>query len=274
MTKKPYPKARKRFGQNFLQDQSVIDDIIATIAPQKGQHIVEIGPGRAALTLPLAENSDQLDVIELDRDLVPLLQIQLSKFQNLTIHQADALSFDYQQLVTDQERLRIVGNLPYNITTPLLFYLLAQSDCIEDMCFMLQREVVERICAQPGSKQYGRLSIMMQYQCQTELVFLVPPEAFDPIPKVESAILYLKPFLAEDYLGGNVDIGALGKIVTQAFSQRRKTIANTLKRMVTPELITHVGITLEQRPETISVVQYVALTRAWLDSLQAEKVII
>ncbi len=267
MSKRPYPKARKRFGQNFLQDQSVIDDIIAAIAPQRGQHIVEIGPGRAALTAPLLQNSDQLDVIELDRDLVPLLQMQFSAYNNLTIHQADALSFDYRALVNEQEKLRIVGNLPYNITTPLLFHLLAQSDCIEDMCFMLQREVVERICAQPGTKQYGRLSIMVQYQCQAELVFLVPAEAFYPVPKVESAILYLNPYPESGYISGNVDVEALGKIVTQAFSQRRKTIANTLKRIVSPELIVEAGINLEQRPETISITQYVALTRLWLASL-------
>ena len=267
MKNKRYPKARKRFGQNFLHDQSVIDDIIAAIDPQRGEHIVEIGPGRAALTIPLAEKSDQLDVIELDRDLVPLLQIQFSAHENLTIHQADALRFDYRTLVKKQEKLRVVGNLPYNITTPLLFHLLAQSDCIEDMCFMLQREVVERICAQPGNKQYGRLSIMVQYQCQAELVFLVPAEAFDPIPKVESAILYLKPYSQDACVGGNIDIKALGRIVTQAFSQRRKTIANTLKIIVSSELILQAGITLEQRPETISTVQYVALTRLWLDSL-------
>ncbi len=265
MTTKQYPKARKRFGQNFLHDQSIIDDIVAVIAPKKGQHLVEIGPGRAALTRPLAENSDQLDVIELDRDLVSLLQVNMSTYQHLTIHQADALNFDYRTLITQQEQLRVVGNLPYNITTPLLFHLLGQSDCIEDMCFMLQREVVERICAQPGSKQYGRLSIMMQYQCQTELVFLVPAEAFEPIPKVESAILYLKPYVKDEYIGGYVDIDALGKIVTQAFSQRRKTIANTLKKLVTPALIVQAGIALDQRPETISISQFVALTRAWLD---------
>ncbi|MBL1320711.1 MAG: 16S rRNA (adenine(1518)-N(6)/adenine(1519)-N(6))-dimethyltransferase RsmA [Methylophaga sp.] len=266
MSKKIYPKARKRFGQNFLHDQSVIDDIIAAIDPQLGQHIVEIGPGRAALTAPLLQNSDQLDVIELDRDLVPLLQIQFSAYDHLTIYQADALSFDYRALVIKQEKLRIVGNLPYNITTPLLFHLLAQSDCIEDMCFMLQREVVERICAQPGTKRYGRLSIMVQYQCQAELVFLVPAEAFDPVPKVESAILYLNPYSQDKYIGGDVDIGALGKIVTQAFSQRRKTIANTLKRIITPELILQAEISLDQRPETISIAQYVALTRLWLAS--------
>lgn len=262
MSKNSYPKARKRFGQNFLTDQSVIDDIVAAIDPQPGQHLVEIGPGRAALTLPLLKSSDQLDVVELDRDLVPLLQARLAAYPHLTIHEADALSFDYRNLVNAQEKLRIIGNLPYNITTPLLFHLLDQAECIEDMCFMLQREVVERICAEPGSKRYGRLSIMVQYQCQAEMLFIVPPEAFEPIPKVESAIIYLRPL--SNFIGGEICIKSLGKLVTQAFSQRRKTIANTLKNMVTREMLEAEGIELDQRPETISVSQYVALTGAWL----------
>jgi len=264
MSTKLYPKARKRFGQNFLTDQSVIDDIVAAIDPHPGQHIVEIGPGRAAITLPLLQNSDQLDVIELDRDLVPLLKAKLADFSHLTIHEADALSFDYRSLIKKDENLRIIGNLPYNITTPLLFHLLEQADCIEDMCFMLQREVVERICASPGGKQYGRLSIMVQYQCQADLLFIVPPEAFEPVPKVESAIIYLRPL--REFIGGGICIDSLGKLVTKAFSQRRKTIANTLKNMVSKEMLIAEGIELEQRPETISVSQYVALTRAWLKS--------
>ena len=268
MSEKHYPKARKRFGQNFLQDQSVIDDIIAAIDPQNGQHLVEIGPGRAALTIPLLQNGDQLDVIELDRDLVPLLEARLANYPHLKIHQADALTFDYAVLQNEQEKLRIIGNLPYNITTPLLFHLLEQSLFIEDMCFMLQREVVERICAQPGSKRYGRLSIMIQYRCQAELLFIVPPEAFDPIPKVESAIIYLRPLTR--YIGGNVDIQALGKVVTQAFSQRRKTIANTLKNLVDQDVLLATGVDLEQRPETLTVSQYVEITRAWLESSKHE----
>jgi 16S rRNA (adenine1518-N6/adenine1519-N6)-dimethyltransferase len=266
MSEKRYPKARKRFGQNFLQDQGIIDDIVAAFDPQQGQHLVEIGPGRAALTIPLLQTGDQLDVIELDRDLVPLLEARLAIYPHLTIHQADALAFDYRSLQRQQEKLRIIGNLPYNITTPLLFHLLDQSDCIEDMIFMLQREVVERICAQPGSKRYGRLSIMVQYRCQAELLFIVPPEAFDPIPKVESAIIYLHPLV--EGVGGDVDIQALGQVVTQAFSQRRKTIANTLKNLVGQDILLATGIDLEQRPETISVAQYVQITRTWLESLQ------
>jgi len=264
MSERVYPKARKRFGQNFLNDQSVIDDIVAAISPKKGQHLVEIGPGRAAITEPLLQNSDRLDVIELDRDLVPLLKTKLAAYPHLTIHEADALSFDYRSLATDNELLRVIGNLPYNITTPLLFHLLEQYECIEDMCFMLQREVVERICAQPGGKQYGRLSIMVQYQCQAELLFIVPPEAFTPIPKVESAIIYLRPLATRR--GGDVCIKSLGKIVTQAFSQRRKTIANTLKKLVSQDILIALGIDLGQRPETISVEQYVSITQAWLAS--------
>ena len=172
-----YPKARKRFGQNFLHDEAVIADIIAAVAPQKDQHLVEIGPGRGALTASLLEDAGLLDVIELDRDLVPILQNQFKGAANLHIHQADALEFDFSLLPRDGEKLRVIGNLPYNITTPLLFHLLEQASLIEDMCFMLQREVVERICAAPGNKSYGRLSIMIQYQCMVEQLFIVPPTA-------------------------------------------------------------------------------------------------
>jgi 16S rRNA (adenine1518-N6/adenine1519-N6)-dimethyltransferase len=261
-----YPQARKRFGQNFLHDQSVIADIVGAVDPQPGQHIVEIGPGRAALTIPLLENCDQLDVIEIDRDLVPLLQAKLVQYSQLTIHQADALSFDYSSLVINNEKLRIIGNLPYNITTPLLFHLLLQASHIEDMCFMLQREVVERICAQPGSKTYGRLSIMVQYQCEAMQLFVVPPEAFDPRPKVESAIIYLRP--RRENVGSDVSIEALNSIVTKAFSQRRKTISNTLKNMVSSAALQAINIDLQQRPETISIEEYVAITQVWLSGKQ------
>ncbi|MCB2427358.1 16S rRNA (adenine(1518)-N(6)/adenine(1519)-N(6))-dimethyltransferase RsmA [Methylophaga pinxianii] len=255
-----YPKARKRFGQNFLHDEAVIADIIAAISPQPDQHLVEIGPGRGALTEWLLEDAGRLDVIELDRDLVPILQNQFNAAPNLYIHQADALEFDFKLLQQKDEKLRVIGNLPYNITTPLLFHLLDQATLIEDMCFMLQREVVERICAAPGSKSYGRLSIMIQYQCQAEQLFIVPPTAFDPPPKVESAIIYLQP--RKSFLGGNVCIKTLGSLVTQAFSQRRKTIANTLKNSVSLSALEVLGIDPKQRPETLSVEQYVALAQS------------
>lgn len=254
-----YPRARKRFGQNFLQDQGVIESIVEAISPEPGQHLVEIGPGRAALTEPLLQRGDQLDVIELDRDLVPLLQKKLSAYPHLQIHEADALTFNYAALVKNQEKLRVIGNLPYNITTPLLFHLLEQSEHIEDMCFMLQREVVERICAQPGSKQYGRLSIMIQYQCEAEMLFVVPPEAFEPVPKVESAIIYLHPKAAQQQ--PQVDAKQLNHLVTQAFSQRRKTVANTLKNIVTEAQLLRADIDPKQRPETITIEQFVTLTK-------------
>ncbi|MBN47877.1 MULTISPECIES: 16S rRNA (adenine(1518)-N(6)/adenine(1519)-N(6))-dimethyltransferase RsmA [unclassified Methylophaga] len=255
-----YPKARKRFGQNFLHDEAVITDIIAAISPQKDQHLVEIGPGRGALTAALLADSARLDVIELDRDLVPILKNQFSESTNLYIHQADALEFDFKQLQQNDEKLRVIGNLPYNITTPLLFHLLDQATLIEDMCFMLQKEVVERICAAPGNKSYGRLSIMIQYQCMAEQLFIVPPTAFDPPPKVDSAIIYLQP--RKQFVGGDVCIKTLGTLVTQAFRQRRKTIANTLKNSVSLSELERQGIDPKQRPETLSVEQYVALAQS------------
>lgn len=255
-------KARKRFGQNFLQDEMVIADIVGAIDPAADQHLVEIGPGHGAITQYLLPACQRMDVIELDRDLVPLLQQKFAYYDHLTIHEADALSFDYTTLVSADAPLRVIGNLPYNITTPLLFHLLAQSDCIADMCFMLQLEVVERICAQPGSKTYGRLSIMMQYQCEAVQLFTVPPEAFEPRPKVDSAIVYIKPLSVR--LGGDMAIAALNKVVTQAFSQRRKTISNTLKSIMSLSVLETLNIDFKQRPETISVEQYVAITQAWL----------
>lgn len=256
-TPRPYPAARKRFGQNFLHDVGVINDIIGVIAPRAGQRLVEIGPGRGALTAPLLAQSDSLDVIELDRDLVPRLKIQFATQAHLRIHQADALSFDYYALQQADEKLRVIGNLPYNITTPLLFHLLTQSEIIEDMCFMLQKEVVARICAVPGSKAYGKLSVMLQFQCETEYVFTVPPEAFEPAPKVESAIVYLKPKTVRD---DRVTIKALSEVVSKAFSMRRKTIANTLKGLLTAAQIEAVGLDPTQRPETISLSEYIDLT--------------
>lgn len=254
-----YPRARKRFGQNFLQDDAIINHILTVISPEKGQHMVEIGPGRAALTEPLLAQCDHLDVIELDRDLVPLLQAKLGHHDHLNVYEADALKFDYRALVKSEEKLRVIGNLPYNITTPLLFHLLSYKDLIEDMCFMLQREVVERICAEPGTKQYGRLSIMLQHQCYVEQMFIVPPEAFSPPPKVDSAIIYLQPLATP--LGGEVSLEWLNKIVTTAFSQRRKTISNTLKKIVSLDDLEAVDIVPSQRPETVTVSQFVALAK-------------
>ena len=258
-------KARKRFGQNFLRDQVVIDNIILFFNAQLTQHIVEIGPGQGALTLPLLHLCKYLDAVEIDRDLILLLQDNMESFDNINIHEADALRFNYQKLVKGQERFRVIGNLPYNIATPLLLHLLAQSKYIDDMLFMLQREVVGRICAQPGSKNYGRLSIMLQYKYQVECLLVIPPKAFEPMPKVESAVVYLHPLT--NPIGGSVSLEALSFVVRKSFSQRRKTIANTLKHMISMDVLESIGLEPGQRPETVSVEQFVVLTRTWLETI-------
>ena len=221
-------KPRKRFGQNFLVDDQVINQIISTIAPKSGDNIIEIGPGKGALTFPLVQYLEHLNVIEIDRDLISIL----SEYDNkkITIFNSDALAFDFNHF---SEKIRIVGNLPYNISSPLLFHLLSYRENIIDMTFMLQKEVVERIVAPPGSKSYGRLSVVIQAFFDTELMFIVPKESFDPQPKIESAILYLKTKSAP--LVQNLQ--PLEEIVKLAFSQRRKTLKNCLKSVLDLSLI-------------------------------------
>lgn len=243
-------QARKRFGQNFLQDHSIIYQIIGSIQARKGQHWVEIGPGKGALTQPLLETGVRLDVVELDRDLVELLTAKFELQPQLTIHSGDALKFDYQSLVNSEDKLRIIGNLPYNISTPLLFHLLNNADSIADMHFMLQKEVVDRICAVPGSKKYGRLTVMMNYYCASEHLFDVSPESFNPIPKVKSAIVRLIPHSSSPV--NIADVSVLNKIVTAAFSQRRKTIRNSLKKHLSEEQIIQLGIDPKVRAEEIA----------------------
>src|SRR5690554_4035723 len=187
-------RARKRFGQNFLIDEDIIQRLLWSIRPGTGQTLVEIGPGQGALTEGLLQHCPDLHVIELDRDLIPLLQARFSKeFPRLSIHQGDALQFDFSTLVQDQQPLRIVGNLPYNISTPLIFHLLEFRNIIGDMHFMLQKEVVARMASAPGEKAWGRLGIMTQYFCDVEMLFEVPPASFSPAPKVDSAIVRLTP---------------------------------------------------------------------------------
>ena len=186
-------RARKRFGQNFLHDQGIIRGIVRAVSPLAGQRLLEIGPGQGAITATILDTDCQLDVIEIDRDLVQILTDKFSSRDNFRIHEGDALKFDIGALA-GTEKLRVVGNLPYNISTPLIFHLLSAHDCISDMHFMLQKEVVERLAAGPGSKTYGRLSIMAQYYCAIESLFDVPPEAFSPQPKVQSAIVRLTPY--------------------------------------------------------------------------------
>lgn len=253
--------AKKYFGQNFLEDEQVIERIIHCIHLKEEDHVLEIGPGRGALTGYLFQRAHKLSLVEIDRDLIPQLEKLLHKLaldntHQWQIFQQDVLTFQLQSLQS-ASKLRVVGNLPYNISTPLLFHLLKQIDCIADMHFMLQKEVVERICAKPDNKDYGRLSIMLQYYCEASLLFDVPPESFNPKPKVDSAILRLQPHSVLPY--PCTDVALLEKLVAAAFSQRRKTIRNTLKKFCEPSALEAAEIDAGLRPENISVAEYVRL---------------
>ena len=249
---------RKRFGQNFLHDHNIIYSLLSSLNAQAKDHWVEIGPGMGALTEPLLAQGLNLEVVELDRDLVVYLKDKFKAYPHLKIHSADALRFDFAALAKDNEKLRVIGNLPYNISTPLMFHLLDNANCIEDMHFMLQKEVVDRICAEPGSKKYGRLSVMMQYYCKTELLFDVPPESFDPAPKVMSAIVKLVPHAQPPVEVNNLKM--LNRVVVQAFSQRRKTLRNSLKKLIEDEAISSLGIDPNLRAEMISLADFARLS--------------
>lgn len=251
-------RARKRFGQNFLHDESVIDRIIRAINPQPGERLVEIGPGLGALTGHLLEAIGKLDVVELDRDLIPKLAMKFSSKGELIIHEADALKFDFRSLVQGDEQLRIIGNLPYNISTPLLFHLLETADIIHDMHVMLQKEVVDRMTASPGGSDYGRLSVMLQYRCKVDRLFTVGPGAFNPAPKVDSAIARLTPYVSLPCKAKSEQ--ALSQVVGQSFSQRRKMLRASLKGMLTAEQIESCDIDPTRRPETLSIKEFVALS--------------
>ena len=245
---------RKRFGQNFLQDQSIIRNIIVCINPLPEQNLIEIGPGLAALTKPLIEKLSHLEVIELDRDIVNFLQETFTP-QQLTIHQGDALKFDF---TLNNKPIRVVGNLPYNISTPIMFYL-SQFPNIQNMVFMLQKEVVERICAKPNNRDYGKLTIMLQYKYKCRYLLDVPPESFYPAPKVDSAIVSLTP--RTDYDWHQVDETNLNQVVSKAFSQRRKTISNSLKGLFSSEQLIEAGIDPLLRPENIELEKYISLSK-------------
>ncbi|WP_394781726.1 16S rRNA (adenine(1518)-N(6)/adenine(1519)-N(6))-dimethyltransferase RsmA [Undibacterium sp.] len=249
--------ARKRFGQNFLTDQVVLGNIIRVIDPRPDQTMVEIGPGLAAMTRLLLESLTTMHVVELDRDLVARLKKNFDQAK-LIVHEGDALKFDFGALpVAEGKKLRVVGNLPYNISSPLLFHLADYVDQIEDQHFMLQKEVVERMVAEPGSKAYGRLSVMLQWRYHMELLFVVPPTAFDPPPRVDSAIVRMIP-KAERLA---CDVKKLEEVVTKAFSQRRKVVRNCVAGMFTEQELVAVGINPQDRPETIPLEQYVALAQ-------------
>lgn len=251
-------QARKRFGQNFLIDDNVIDRIVRAIAPHASDNLIEIGPGQGAITSLLLAECPTLNVVELDRDLIPRLQVQFSHYPELTIHSADALKFDFAQLGSVQNPMRVVGNLPYNISTPLIFHLLTYRSFIHDMHFMLQKEVVERMAAIPGDGDYGRLSIMCQYHCQVEFLFEVGPHCFKPAPKVDSAIVRLTPRTQPKLVATEPKL--LDIVVKTAFQQRRKTLRNALKNVVTdPAHFDACAIDASHRPETLSVNDYVKL---------------
>lgn len=247
-------RPRKRFGQNFLQNQHIIHHIIRALNLQTGDNVLEIGPGLGALTQPLLRELDALTAIEIDRDLQAHLATIPGALGKLTVIDADALTIDYSQF---GKKLRIIGNLPYNISTPLLLHLLHFTPFIDDMHFMLQKEVVERMSAGPGSKAYGRLSVMLQYYCDVEHLFNVPPEAFHPAPKVDSAVVRLTPITASPY--PFVAFTDLEQLVARAFSMRRKTLANNLKPEISATQLTALGIDPGLRPEQISVADYVRL---------------
>lgn len=251
-------QARKRFGQNFLSDNFYISRIVDSIGAHETDHLVEIGPGLGAITEHLVQQAGKLDVVELDKDLIPRLNEKFGHLDNFQVHQSDALKFDFTQLQSQaNEQLRIVGNLPYNISTPLIFHLLKQKHVIKDMYFMLQKEVVERLCAGPGTKQYGRLSVMTQYFCQTAMLFVVPPGAFSPAPKVDSAIVCLKPHTSIKNPVKDTDL--LGKIVTAAFNQRRKTIRNGLKDWLSIEDFKELDISASERAERLSLDDFIKI---------------
>jgi 16S rRNA (adenine1518-N6/adenine1519-N6)-dimethyltransferase len=250
--------ARKRFGQNFLTDESVIAAIVSAFGPAPGQNVVEIGPGLGALTRELLGRLGRLQVVEVDRDLATALPIRLMNEGELVVHQGDALKFDFRTLAKGQHDLRIIGNLPYNISTPILFHLLEQADAIADMTFMLQKEVVERMAAAPGSGDYGRLSVMLQVKCEVEWLLDVPPEAFSPPPKVDSAVVRLRPHTTPRY--NCKDEKHLQSLLTTAFNMRRKTLRNALKGTGSPEQFDAAGIDLTLRPEEVDVATWVQLS--------------
>ncbi|MFB2735112.1 16S rRNA (adenine(1518)-N(6)/adenine(1519)-N(6))-dimethyltransferase RsmA [Shewanella mangrovisoli] len=255
--------ARKRFGQNFLTDDNVINRIVGAIAPDNDHVMVEIGPGLGALTEPVATAIDNLTVVELDRDLVERLQNHPVLKDKLTIHQGDALQFDFNQLVVPGKKLKVFGNLPYNISTPLMFHLFEFAEQIETMHFMLQKEVVLRLSASPGNKAYGRLTVMAQYFCQVVPVLEVPPHSFAPPPKVDSAVVRLLPYAEKPF--PCKDVNVLRQLCTTAFNMRRKTLRNNLKQVLSDEEFEQLGIDPNLRPEQISVEQYVAMANMVCD---------
>jgi len=258
-------QAKKRFGQNFLNNPDIIERIVRSIAPTAKDNLVEIGPGQGAITAPLLSLCPSLNVIEIDKHLIPILLAQFAKYDDFKIHQVDALKFDFSSLAHEQP-LRIVGNLPYNISTPIIFHLLSFQHQVIDMHFMLQKEVVERITATAGEKNYGRLSVMVQYYCQVENLFGVPPESFTPQPKVDSAIVRLTPFKMLPFIAN--DFKTFKNLVNIAFQQRRKTLRNSLKQLLSKDQIDTLPVDTSLRPENITLEEYVNISNLISDTGQ------
>lgn len=258
MTAPPDHRPRKRFGQHFLEDVDAIERIVKAIAPTDAQTLVEIGPGLGALTRVLLDHVDELEVVELDRDLAAKLPARLGHPSGLRVHVADALTFDFSALGTKERSVRVVGNLPYNISTPLLFHLIDLGHGICDMHFMLQAEVVDRLVAGPGSRRYGRLSVMAQLACRVEKLFSLGPHAFRPPPKVNSAVVRLE--VRNEAPVALSDAASFDAIVRQAFSQRRKTLRNSLKGMLDEGRIQAAGVDPAARPETLDLVAFASLS--------------
>ena len=244
---------RKRFGQNFLEDRAIVRQIVAAIDPRREDRIVEIGPGPGALTAPLLDHVARLDVIEIDRDIVRALRARFPS-ESLQVHQGDVLEFDFSAFGAD---IRVVGNLPYNISTPILFHLNAQVALLRDCHFMLQREVVERMAAQPGSPEYGRLSVMLQYRWVIESLFEVPPTAFHPQPKVWSSVARMTPYANPPHRANDESLFA--DLVTRAFGQRRKTLRNALRELLEAGELEQLGIEPGARGETLGVPAFVRI---------------
>jgi 16S rRNA (adenine1518-N6/adenine1519-N6)-dimethyltransferase len=254
---------RKRFGQNFLTDMAVVSQIVSAINPSRQDHIVEIGPGMGVLTQSLLPLVQYLDAVELDRDLVKKLKATTLPIGNFSIHSADALEFDFCSLQKGDLKMKVIGNLPYNISTPLLFRLFEQMKCIKDMHFMLQKEVVDRLVALPGNRTYGKLSVMVQYLCQVDRVFDVSPHAFSPQPKVESSVVRLVPHINPPVQLNNY--ANFKKIVNASFAQRRKTLHNNLKALLSDEQLLSVNVEPSRRGETLSLAEFADLSNLLVD---------
>ncbi len=248
---------KKHFGQHFLADSAVVERIVSVLAPRAGEHLIEIGPGQGALTLPVLRKTKQLEVIELDRDVLPELEARCGRAGDLTIHLADVLNVDFTALKQDKRPLRVFGNLPYNISTPLIFHLIKHFAVIADMVFMVQKEVADRLCALPHNGDYGRLSVMVQYHAKMQHAFDVPPSAFYPPPRVQSSVIRITPHTTLPVQAVNETL--LSDVVRDAFNQRRKTIRNSLHKRIPDAAWDELNIKREMRPENLSVADFVAI---------------